>query len=101
MTIMSIHNPFRGAGQIFASAVLALSLGAALPESTWAADAAAAQQQAMPVSVAKVEQQDAMIWHEFSGRLEAVERVDIRSRVAGAVEGVHFREGALVKAGDL
>ncbi len=42
-----------------------------------------------------------MIWNEFSGRLEAVERVEIRSRVAGAVQAVHFREGSLVKAGDL
>ena len=40
-------------------------------------------------------------WDEFSGRLEAVERVDMRSRVAGAVQAVHFREGALVKQGDL
>jgi len=57
--------------------------------------------QAMPVSVAKVEQSDVATWNEFSGRLEAVERVDIRSRVAGTVQAVHFREGALVKAGDL
>jgi multidrug efflux system membrane fusion protein len=40
-------------------------------------------------------------WDEFSGRLEAVERVDIRPRVAGTVQGVHFREGALVKEGEL
>jgi multidrug efflux system membrane fusion protein len=40
-------------------------------------------------------------WDEFSGRLEAVERVDVRSRVAGAVQAVHFQEGALVKSGDL
>lgn len=57
--------------------------------------------QAMPVSVAKVEQSEVATWNEFSGRLEAVERVDIRSRVAGTVQAVHFREGALVKAGDL
>jgi len=57
--------------------------------------------QATPVSVAKVEQSDVATWNEFSGRLEAVERVDIRSRVAGTVQAVHFREGALVKAGDL
>src|SRR3981081_2568241 len=38
---------------------------------------------------------------EFAGRLEAVERVDIRSRVAGAVQSVHFVEGALVKRDDL
>ena len=57
--------------------------------------------QATPVSVATVVQGDVATWNDFSGRLEAVERVDIRSRVAGTVEAVHFREGALVKAGDL
>ncbi|MGL4287105.1 MAG: efflux RND transporter periplasmic adaptor subunit, partial [Phreatobacter sp.] len=56
---------------------------------------------AMPVSVATVEPRDAIAWDEFSGRLEAVERVDVRSRVAGAVQAVHFREGALVRQGDL
>ena len=57
--------------------------------------------QATPVSVATVVQSDVATWNDFSGRLEAVERVDIRSRVAGTVQGVHFREGALVKSGDL
>lgn len=56
---------------------------------------------ATPVSVAQVVSQDVAAWNEFSGRLEAVERVDIRSRVAGTVQAVHFREGALVKKGDL
>jgi multidrug efflux system membrane fusion protein len=56
---------------------------------------------AMPVSVATVARSDVATWDEFSGRLEAVERVDIRPRVAGTVEQVHFREGALVKAGQL
>ena len=56
---------------------------------------------AIAVSVATVVKSDVAIWDEFSGRLEAVERVDIRSRVAGTVQAVHFREGALVKRGDL
>ena len=56
---------------------------------------------ATPVSVASVEQRDVALWDEFSGRLEAVERVEVRSRVAGSVQSVHFREGALIKAGDL
>jgi multidrug efflux system membrane fusion protein len=56
---------------------------------------------AMPVMVATVVQSDVSTWDEFSGRLEAVERVDVRSRVAGALQSVHFNEGALVKAGDL
>ncbi|MDO8385527.1 MAG: efflux RND transporter periplasmic adaptor subunit [Polaromonas sp.] len=56
---------------------------------------------AIPVSVATVVQSDVAAWDEFSGRLEAVERVDIRSRVAGILQAVHFREGALVKKGEL
>jgi multidrug efflux system membrane fusion protein len=53
------------------------------------------------VSVATVTPTEITAWDEFSGRLEAVERVDVRSRVAGALQAVHFREGSLVKKGDL
>jgi membrane fusion protein, multidrug efflux system len=56
---------------------------------------------ATPVFVATLEQRDVALWDEFSGRLEAVERVEIRPRVAGAIQAVHFVEGALVKQGDL
>ncbi|CAN5477927.1 efflux RND transporter periplasmic adaptor subunit [soil metagenome] len=56
---------------------------------------------ATPVSVAVVDQRETAIWDEFSGRLEAIERVEVRSRVAGAVQEVHFREGALVKRNDV
>ena len=62
---------------------------------------APAQPTATPVPVATVERREVTLWDEFSGRLEAVERVDVRSRVAGAVQSVHFAEGALVKRGDL
>lgn len=65
------------------------------------ADAAPSAPPATPVSVAQVVSQDVAAWNEFSGRLEAVERVDVRARVSGAVQAVHFREGSLVKAGDL
>ncbi|MDM0016861.1 efflux RND transporter periplasmic adaptor subunit [Variovorax saccharolyticus] len=62
---------------------------------------AVATPRATPVSVATVAATEVNTWDEFSGRLEAVERVDVRSRVAGAVQAVHFREGALVKQGEL
>lgn len=65
------------------------------------ANPAPAAPPATPVSVAQVVSQDVAAWNEFSGRLEAVERVDVRARVSGAVQQVHFREGSLVKAGDL
>lgn len=66
-----------------------------------ATEAAQAAPPAVPVSVAVVESRDIVPWEEFSGRLEAVERVEVRSRVAGQIQAVHFREGGLVKQGDL
>ncbi|MFC0216844.1 efflux RND transporter periplasmic adaptor subunit [Pseudochelatococcus lubricantis] len=64
-------------------------------------DVTAAPAPAVPVSVATVEAREIVPWAEFSGRLEAIERVELRSRVSGVVEAVHFREGNLVKQGDL
>lgn len=61
----------------------------------------AAMPAAIPVSVAEAAQREVSVWETFSGRLEAVQRVEVRPRVAGAVQAVHFREGALVKTGDL
>ena len=55
----------------------------------------------MPAAVATVEPRDVILWDEFSGRLEAVERIDVRARVGGAILATHFAEGELVKAGDL
>ncbi len=57
--------------------------------------------QAMPVSVAVVQPKLVTQWSEFSGRLEAVDAVEVRSRVVGAVQSIAFKEGAIVKKGDL
>jgi multidrug efflux system membrane fusion protein len=65
------------------------------------APASAAPAPAVPVTVATVQPRTVTTWQEFSGRLEAVDRVQIRPRVAGAIQSVHFREGGLVQAGDL
>jgi multidrug efflux system membrane fusion protein len=54
-----------------------------------------------PATVLAVDSQDLTLWQEFSGRLEAIERVDLRPRVPGAIQAVHFREGSLVKQDDL
>jgi multidrug efflux system membrane fusion protein len=87
-----------------AAAALAVMGGATLYLSPLGAEprpAAAALPEAMPVPVATVLPTEVRTWDEFSGRLEAKERVEIRSRVAGTVQSVHFSEGALVKKGDL
>ncbi|HZV99238.1 MAG TPA: efflux RND transporter periplasmic adaptor subunit [Methylophilaceae bacterium] len=52
-----------------------------------------------PVTVAPVISRSIIEWDEFSGRVEAIEYVEIRPRVAGTIVGVHFKEGQFVKAG--
>ncbi|MFI4970693.1 MAG: efflux RND transporter periplasmic adaptor subunit [Lysobacterales bacterium] len=49
-----------------------------------------------PVLVKKVRQ-----WDAFTGRVAAVETVDLRARVSGYVERVAYTEGQEVKKGDL
>jgi len=61
----------------------------------------AAAEQAVAVTVAVVEPRSTSLWDDFSGRLEAVNRVELRPRVAGAIQSANFTEGELVKAGDL
>src|SRR5262245_56586431 len=93
--------------QIVAATVAALAVlsGGALYLTTSNAQPKAAAKgaapQALPVPVQVMEEKEVVTWDEFSGRLEAVERVDVRSRVAGQVKSVHFAEGALVKKDDL
>ena len=53
------------------------------------------------VSVAQVLQKRVKDWDEFTGRLQAVETVEIRPRVSGYIDKVAFTEGSLVKRGDL
>lgn len=40
-------------------------------------------------------------WHEYTARFDALETVDIRARIAGYLQQVHFRDGQFVKRGDL
>ncbi len=62
---------------------------------------AGAPEQAVSVTVAVVTPRQAHLWDDFSGRLEAVDRIELRPRVAGAILETNFSEGALVKAGDV
>ena len=53
------------------------------------------------VSVAQVLEKRVKDWDEFTGRLQAVETVEIRPRVSGYIDKVAFTEGSQVKSGDL
>ena len=54
-----------------------------------------------PVNIAEVVSRDISDWDEFTGRIQAVNTVSLQPRVSGYLQGVHFTEGALVKAGEL
>ncbi len=53
------------------------------------------------VTVAQVLEKKVKEWDEFTGRLQAVETVEIRPRVSGYIDKVAFTEGSQVKRGDL
>jgi len=82
-------------GALLASAALIAGCG----------DAAEAQggppQGPPPVSVAPAIQRAVAESEEFSGRVEATELVELRPRVSGAIDKVHFTDGATVRKGDL
>lgn len=46
-------------------------------------------------------QEDIVEWDEYTGRLQAVESVEIRSRVSGYLKQIGFKDGGKVKKGDL
>jgi membrane fusion protein, multidrug efflux system len=40
-------------------------------------------------------------WDEYTGRFEAREQVEVRARVSGFIDRIHFRDGQMTKPGDL
>src|SRR5262245_4818711 len=59
---------------------------------------------AMPppeVTVATPLQREITEWDEYTGQFSAVDFVEMRPRVSGYIESVHFKDGQLVNAGDL
>jgi RND family efflux transporter MFP subunit len=46
-------------------------------------------------------EQDVTEWDEFTGRLEPIKSVEVRARVSGYLDSIHFTDGQLVKKGDL
>src|SRR5438445_11674895 len=55
----------------------------------------------LPVNVVTAVEKEVNEWDEFTGRLEAVESVEIRPRVSGYITEIQFAAGAVVKKGDL
>jgi len=53
------------------------------------------------VTVARPLQKTITEWDEYTGRFAAVATVEVRARVSGFIDSIHFKDGQLVKQGDL
>ena len=85
------------------SRFIGLVLTAAFTSTAVTAFDAAAQgaPPAPPVQVANPLAKRITNWDEYTGRFEASDQVEVRARVSGFIDSVHFRDGALVQKGDL
>lgn len=83
------------------AAASVLAVAAVGTFSVYAVDepAASAAPQATPVDVATVVHRGIVDWQSYSGRLEAIDHIEIRPQVSGTITEVHFRDGSLVEAG--
>jgi len=86
---------------VVAAALFAIgAIGLVVTHGSEPAHAAAAPAPGPEVDVAKVVSRTITEWQNYSGRLEAVDKVDIRPLVSGRIVAVHFGDGAIVKQGD-
>ena len=53
------------------------------------------------VTVSQPMNREVVEWEEYTGRLEAMESVEVRARVNGYLQSIHFKNGTTVKQGDL
>ncbi|MGH9827191.1 MAG: efflux RND transporter periplasmic adaptor subunit, partial [Blastocatellia bacterium] len=84
--------------------MVALTAVAILISSACRGDKGSKQGPAPPattVIVAEVAQKTVPIYTELVGQTKAQESVDLRARVEGVLEGIHFKEGSAVKKGQL
>ncbi|HEY4163809.1 MAG TPA: efflux RND transporter periplasmic adaptor subunit [Dongiaceae bacterium] len=56
---------------------------------------------AVAVTVSRPLVKNIVEWDEFTGQFEAVDSVEIRARVSGYLDSIHFEDGQMVKKGDL
>jgi RND family efflux transporter MFP subunit len=98
--ILAKLQKMSGAGRVKKSTVLAV-VGLA-PALLAACSRPQAPAQALPAVVAAQPlTQTVTDWDDYAGRFEAVDMVEVRPRVAGAIHSVHFQDGQRVQKGQL
>jgi membrane fusion protein, multidrug efflux system len=99
---MSVHSIYRSRIAL-AVAVLVLAgvAGVGLLRAQHAHADAPAAMPLTEVDVSTVAPQTVTDWQTYSGRLEAIDKVEVRPQVSGTIVSVNFKDGALVKKGDV
>jgi len=98
-TLTALVRPIVG---MLAAAGIAITLAGCEDATGKTADASAASAAGgPPISAALVIEKPVVETQEFSGRLEAIDHVEIRSRVSGFITAVNFKPGSEVKKGDV
>ena len=82
-------------------AALILSGCGEKPQQPGAGGAAGAAPPPPSVQVAKVKKESVSVFNDYSASLAAVQTVEIRTRVNGTLESVHFTEGSMVREGQV
>lgn len=86
------------------ASVITLSAGLVVASQSPSADAAtetAAAPPPPPATVALMEEQNVQIWKDFTGRLQAVDYVEIRPQVSGKLQEIRFKDGQTVTKDDI
>lgn len=95
--LKTLLHPARGRRTAWIGALLVLVIGAWWLLRDGAPPAAAAP--APVLTVAAPIARDVTLWDEYIGRFEASKAVEVRPRVSGAVTGIHFTDGQIVRKG--
>lgn len=88
-----INRPMSWAAVPLAAAVLLISCSNK--------QATAPTPAAPPVTVSNPVTQEVTEWDDYVGRVAPTEEVEVRSQVTGFLSSIHFRDGQIVKKGDL
>src|SRR5215470_778790 len=96
---MNYHLPFR-AGSVLLGSALALCFALSLLGCSQAPPAAP-QAPPLKVSVSYPVEREVTDYVDFTARMAAVDSVEVRARVWGYLDKVNFKEGNLVKKGDV
>lgn len=90
---------------LFGSSALAVAIASAIWLSAGSSASHASEPAAAPpapeVTVAQVLLRPVADTNAFTGRIQAVDTIQVKPRVSGYIDSIHFREGAAVKKGDL